>query len=192
MRVHPFATPYVGEKPKPMKGRRIFSAQGIAAMLWLADKGSFALSEAVRFISRKDYGSVSIIHKGSFQMTEFPEGSGPWPVCTPGTICSEVSGDFLPGLYRYDALEDDSRELCLGGVDSKGWLDHGRFVYGKVNPGICAVMKGSVLVVATGHAVVPGLLPTGHAVVSPTFLSAEKNSIEVDLKGEGMWIARCS
>jgi hypothetical protein len=47
-------------------------------------------------------------------------------------------------------------------------------------------MKGSLLVVATGHVVVPGL----GIQMPPTFLSAEKNSIEIELNGEGMWIAR--
>lgn len=118
-------------------------------------------------------------------MTQYPAESEPWPVTKAGDICSDVCPGFVPGVYRHEALEDDSMELCLGGINAYGALDHGRFEYKKATPGPFTAPKGSVLVVATGS-----VWTEKREQEAPNFIQVIGRDIDVIMKGEGMWIAR--
>lgn len=185
VRVYSFATPYPREKLRPLLGQRVFHGSGIATMLWKGNKGDFNLSETPVYIPREDYASVSIITRGSFRVTESPEGSGPWPLITPGMVCGDVSPGFPPGRYKWEAMEDYSVDLCSGGVSSSGHTDQGQFIYKAVDEGSFLVPKESVLIVATGSVDVDDMRQE-----SPTFIHAIKTDIRVMMRGKGVWIAR--
>ena len=164
---------------------RVFRGAGLAVLAWNGDAGDSHYSESDVLVRRSEYASCSIVCRGSFQMTEFPESSGPWPAVTPGQLCNLVLPDFLPGKYTWTAQEKDSFELCAGGVDHYGQQDMGPLVYEPRAPGSYIIQEASILVVATGSVTVDGkVLP------APTIVHAKSKAVPVVLNGQGMWLKR--